>query len=89
MNAESNVELLIPEIPLISGAFFMTKGEVTIMTTLSSSSIDRLEDENRFPVRIPFGGQKKVWLASQVYDWCTLVIRLKSYPPKDYYSLKL
>lgn len=71
---------------LVSGAFYMTKPDITKMTTLSASTIDRLEADGQFPARIPLGDKKVVWRASDILEWCELTSGGKGYPEKGFYS---
>jgi predicted DNA-binding transcriptional regulator AlpA len=64
---------------------FIKKSEITKITTLSGSTIDRLESEGKFPVRILLGNRKIVWSAKDIYEWCEFIKNNKGYPKRGYY----
>ncbi len=54
---------------LIMKPSFYTRKEVLSMTTLSRSTIDRLEAKGKFPKRIRLTANRIVWVAAPVDKW--------------------
>jgi predicted DNA-binding transcriptional regulator AlpA len=66
--------------------FYLTKQDVIRKTTVSASSLDRLESNGRFPKRIRINVNKAVWIYTDIHNWCILVRNLKGYPPVGHYT---
>lgn len=50
---------------------FVKRKDVSKITTLSSSTIDRLEKEGQFPKRQKITDSRVGWLYSEISDWAT------------------
>ena len=48
---------------------FLSKKDVTSLTTLSRAHIDRLEKAGSFPRRIEISRKRVVWLESEICEW--------------------
>ena len=59
---------------LIMKPSFYTRKEVLSMTTLSRSTIDRLETKGKFPKRLKLTANRVVWVAAPVDKWMKEVV---------------
>jgi prophage regulatory protein len=48
---------------------FINKGEVVILTSLSQSTLWRMERKGQFPKRIQISTGRVAWYESEVTDW--------------------
>jgi prophage regulatory protein len=48
---------------------FLSKKQVRDRTGLSYTQIDRLEDQDKFPKRIPLTSGRVVWIEEEVLEW--------------------
>lgn len=63
---------LIRNPPLSESQFterFMSRAEVTTITSISSSSMYKKMEAGTFPRPVPLGGRRVAWLLSEIRQW--------------------